>query len=184
MTVSGDTHGILGMAGEYGLRDRKWFHPKTRFSIVTCTNLRGSDATLKVSQRFLGGQEVVVLVFEVIQLQVATSVHPQQLVACGQDGRKQSDTTRIKRPIRRQPPRTRQDGRLLRPSPGCCQATASSVSMRRVLMVESEGGWLEGRNEGVKNRRQDQLWKQKDNKHTGTDWLWSGPPQEDNPGHV
>lgn len=87
MTVSGDTHGILGMAGEYGLSDRKWFNHETTFSMVTCTNVRGSDATLKVSQGFLRGQEVVVLVFEVVQLQVATSVHPQQLVSCGQDGK-------------------------------------------------------------------------------------------------
>lgn len=86
MTVSGDTHGILGMAGEYGLRDRKWITHQSTFSSVTCTNVRGSHAALKVSQRLLRGQEVVVLVFEVIQLQVASPVQPQQLVPCGRDG--------------------------------------------------------------------------------------------------
>lgn len=88
MTVSGDTHGILGMAGEYGLSDRKRFNHETTFSVVTCTNVRGSDATLKVPQSFLWGQEVVILVFEVVQLQIASSVHPQQLVSWGQDGKR------------------------------------------------------------------------------------------------
>lgn len=87
MTVSGDTHGILGMAGEYGLRDRKWINHQSTFSSVTCTNVRGSHAALKVSQRLLRGQEVVVLVFEVVQLQVASPVQPQKLVPCGQDGK-------------------------------------------------------------------------------------------------
>ena len=44
---------------------------------------RGSQASLEVSQRLLGREEVVVLVLEVIELQVASSVHPEQLVSCG-----------------------------------------------------------------------------------------------------
>lgn len=118
MTVSGDTHGILGMAGEYGLSDRKWFNHKTTPSMVTCTHVRGPHAALKVSQRLLRGQEVVVLVFEVVQFQVATSVHPQQLVPCGQQSPVQSGHSYTSSPA---PPR---------PTPGCCQATASTVSMR------------------------------------------------------
>lgn len=43
-------------------------------------NIRGSDATFKISQSFLWGQKVVILVFEVIELQVTTSIHPEQLV--------------------------------------------------------------------------------------------------------
>lgn len=68
------------------------------------------------------------------------------------------------------PPRTHQDPHVLRPTPGCCQATASTVSMLakheirradgRVCVREDEGDLLKGRNEGVKNRGQDQLWKQ------------------------
>lgn len=42
---------------------------------------RGAHAPLEVSKGFLWGQEVVVLVLEVIQLQVACSVHPEQLVS-------------------------------------------------------------------------------------------------------
>lgn len=59
------------------------------FSIIMPANIRGSDATFKISQSFLWGQKVVILVFEVIELQVTTSVHPEQLVACGQDGEEQ-----------------------------------------------------------------------------------------------
>ena len=44
---------------------------------------RCSQASLEVSQRLLGREEVVVLVLEVIELQVASSVHPEQLVSCG-----------------------------------------------------------------------------------------------------
>lgn len=39
-------------------------------------NVRGSDAALEVSQCFLWGQEVIILVFEVIELQVSSSIHP------------------------------------------------------------------------------------------------------------
>lgn len=42
---------------------------------------RGAHAAFEVSEGFLWRQEVVVLVFEVIQLQVARSVHPEQLVS-------------------------------------------------------------------------------------------------------
>lgn len=45
---------------------------------------RGTQASLKVSKGFLWREEVIVLVLEVIQLQIPCSIHPKQLVPCGQ----------------------------------------------------------------------------------------------------
>lgn len=45
-------------------------------------DLRGTRATLKVSEGLLWGEEVVVLVLEVIQLQIACSIHPEQFISC------------------------------------------------------------------------------------------------------
>lgn len=87
-------------------------------SPVTCTppmqkqkhwvhsDLRGAHATLKVSQGFLWGKKVVVLVLEVVKLQVACTIHPEQLVSCGTKikrwkwwkRKKEVCTQRIKRP--------------------------------------------------------------------------------------
>ncbi len=49
------------------------------------SDLRGSHATLEVSEGFLWGEEVIILVLEVIKLQIACSIHPKQLVSCGQN---------------------------------------------------------------------------------------------------
>lgn len=103
MTVSGDTQGILGIAGEYGLLDRKRQQEVMTGSagitqlchsgILMPADVRGSDATFKIPQRFLRGQKVVILVLEVIELQVTASVHPEQLVTCGPDGEGQRQST-------------------------------------------------------------------------------------------
>lgn len=53
--------------------DKTWLHG----------DLRGAHPALEVSEGFLRGQEVVVLVLEVIQLQVTCSIHSEQLVSCG-----------------------------------------------------------------------------------------------------
>lgn len=45
--------------------------------------LRGTHATLKVSEGLLWGEKVIILVLEVIKLQIACTVHPKQLVSCG-----------------------------------------------------------------------------------------------------
>lgn len=54
---------------------------------------RGTHATLKVSKGFLWGEEVIILVLEVIKLEIACSIHPKQLISCrqkqsGEKGRK------------------------------------------------------------------------------------------------
>lgn len=46
-------------------------------------DLRCSHAAFEVSEGFLRGEEVVILVLEVVKLQIASSIHPEQLVSCG-----------------------------------------------------------------------------------------------------
>lgn len=83
----------------FGINEIKWssnlcFHcdlqtpqlpDKTKTKRWVHRDLRGAHATLKVSQGFLWGEEVIVLVLEVIKLQISRSIHPEQLVSCGEN---------------------------------------------------------------------------------------------------
>lgn len=67
----------------------KYFFPTQALHHVALhTDLRGARAALKVSEGLLWGQKVIILVLKIIELQIACSIHPQQLVSCGQSFKK------------------------------------------------------------------------------------------------